>query len=380
MKKNIIIIVGIFALLFGARFFMDMRFAKMAQRPHGATVVEITTPRYIQMKNTKDAIGRVEAKYTANILSRVPGYLQDKFFKEGDRVSKGQLLFKIQPSDFIVAVNQAKANVNNTKANFVAAEKNLKRVFELVEKDYISKSQYDNALAERDSLKAGLDGQKALLDKANLDLSYTSITSPINGRIGAVNINKGNYINLNSGVLATIVSLDPIYVSFNVNPEDYISTKQNNDKILIELKLPNGTVYEEPGVIDFHDNVIDQTTGTVKLRAVFKNSKNILLPGQFADVKMISQKTRKKLIIPQESIIVNPGGKFVYVVDKENTAKIRAVKTGIQINEDIVIEEGLEINDKIIVKGLQKIRPDSKVEITAPKQEVKEKKEGQSDV
>lgn len=383
MKKGLIIFTSISLALIGFRFFGNMQMSAKSHRPNQAPSVEVQMPKRVDIINKKEVIGRVEAKYTTNIITRVSGYLQDRYFKEGDVVKKGQLLFKIQPNDFIVNVNQAKANLENTNSALIAAEKNLSRISELIKNDYISKSEYDNALANRDSLKASLQAQKALLDKANLNLSYTSIKAPISGKIGKVLINKGNYIDRSSGTLATIVSVDPIYVSFNINSDEYLLAKQQNSDTfnLVELVLPNNEIYEEQGIVDFSDNNIDETTGTIKLRATFKNPKGLLLPGQFVNLKVVSNKAEPKLLIPQDAIIVNPGGKFVYVVDAENTAKMRPVKIGIQQDNNIVIEQGLSPEDRVITNGVLKVRPEVKVNIITPKTEEKDaSKEAKQDV
>lgn len=381
-KKVLVSIFIVFVLLLVGRFYFNSHMMKMRMmRMAGMKMsVEVKNPIEIDYLEKKEYAARTEAKHTVNLIARVSGYLGERCFKEGDFVTKGQLLFKIKPQDFVVAVNQAKANMNRTQASLVASEKNLKRVSELVEKDFISKSQFDDALAQRDSLKASLEGDKALLQQAKLNLGYTNIYAPVSGKIGKIFITEGNFIDRASGSLATIVSLDPIYVSFNIDSQEYLSSKFNKN-MLVELILPDGSIYPTKGKIDFLNNQIDQTTGTVTLRATFKNNDKLLLPGQFLNVNVYSKKTIKKLAIPQEAVMENPAGKFVMVVNKESKVKVKPIITGKQQNGLLIVNEGLTKDDKVIIKGLQKIMPEMPVDIAKPKTQAESqnnKQEGDS--
>ena len=318
---------------------------------------------------TFEAPGRIVSKYQVKVLARISGYLKESMFKEGDYVKAGQVLFKIEPDEFNNAAQMADANVKNIQARLTYAEKQLQRAEELIKNDYISRAQYDEMLANRDSLRAELASAKASNSDKQRILGYTDVKSPVDGRVGLITVTLGNYVNSTSGALTTINSMNPIYVTFPMDTWDFATLKQTdkgNDKNRkVELYFSSGMKYELDGTQDFHDNKVDEATGTVTMRATFDNPDNILLHGEFVNVKLYSNNTVKVPVVPQVAIQENQAGKYVYKVDENNIANLVYIKTGIQKGENWVVTEGLKVGDRVVVDGLQKVMPGAPItEIT----------------
>ncbi len=370
MKKNIIIIVAIIigAILFryGSTIFDKITQGKAAKNKPAPSVT-VETVQNADIIRSFEAPGRVVSKYQVNVLARISGYLQKSFFKEGDFVKAGQTLFLIEPTEYQNASNVAKADVANTKAQLAYAEKQLARAAELVKKDYIAKAQYDNLLAQRDSLKAQLASAQARYNDSNRNLSYTLVKAPVDGRVGIISVTVGNYVSPTSGALTTLNSTNPIYVTFPIDSTDYAqlsnADKANNKNRKVELYFPNGIKYEFDGKQDFQDNKIDQSTGTVTMRATFENPNNSLLHGEFVTVKLYSNNQVKTPIVPQTAVLENQAGKYVYKINDEELPELVYIKTGEQSGKNWTIKEGLKAGDRIITDGLQKVTPGKPVTI-----------------
>lgn len=370
MKKNIIIIIAIIiaAVLFryGFNVYDNIRQGRMSKNKKApeVTVTEIHNKEIIR---SFEAPGRVVSKYQVNVLARISGYLQKSYFKEGDFVKAGQTLFLIEPQEFSNAADVAKADVENTRAQLVYAEKQLARAKELVAKDYIAKSQYDNLLAQRDSLKAQLASAEARYNDTNRSLGYTHVKAPVEGRIGIITVTLGNYVTPSSGPLTTINSTDPIYVTFPLDSADFnaLSNADGADhkNRKTEIYFSNGQKYPFNGEQDFHDNKIDQSTGTVTMRATFQNPNNQLLHGEFVTVKLYSNNPVETPVVPQTAVQENQAGKYVYRIDEQNLPQLVYIKIGGQTGTDWIVEEGLKAGDRIVIDGLQKVVPGQPVTI-----------------
>ena len=370
MKKNIIIIIAIIiaAVLFryGFNVYDNIRQGRMSKNKKApeVTVTEIHNKEIIR---SFEAPGRVVSKYQVNVLARISGYLQKSYFKEGDFVKAGQTLFLIEPQEFSNAANVAKADVENTRAQLVYAEKQLARAKELVAKDYIAKSQYDNLLAQRDSLKAQLASAEARYNDTNRSLGYTHVKAPVEGRIGIITVTLGNYVTPSSGPLTTINSTDPIYVTFPLDSADFnaLSNADGADhkNRKTEIYFSNGQKYPFNGEQDFHDNKIDQSTGTVTMRATFQNPNNQLLHGEFVTVKLYSNNPVETPVVPQTAVQENQAGKYVYRIDEQNLPQLVYIKIGGQTGTAWIVEEGLKAGDRIVIDGLQKVVPGQPVTI-----------------
>ena len=329
-------------------------------------VVQVSKPIMKDIQPTFDTTGRIEANLSVDIIARVNGWLQKKYFEEGDRVTKGQKLFLIEPDEYILASKNARATVNENSAVYKNSQIDLQRAEQLLKDDLVSREYYDNALTQRNRNRAALDGAIAQMQQANLNLSYTNITSPMNGRIGKVNISVGNYVTPSSGVIAQIYSTNPMKVIFPLNSGDFIELKKyyiaaseedRNDEnaLSVLLGLADGTQYEIEGKIEFVDNKIDESTGTVTLRAIFENPDELLVPGDYVKVTIRINKPYKVMMIPQSATKTDVGtGYYVWVV-KDGKAVKKDIKVNQNIDNNWIVESGLDENDEVVVKGIQDI-------------------------
>lgn len=370
MKKNIIILVLIVvaALLFRYGFSVyDRVMQTKAMRNKKAPEVTVADIQEAEIIRSFEAPGRVVSKYQVNVMARIAGYLQKSYFKEGDFVKAGQTLFQIEPQEFSNASNVAKADVENTRAQLVYAEKQLARAKELVAKDYIAKSQYDNLLAQRDALRAQLASAQARYNDSNRNLGYTHVKAPVDGRIGIITVTLGNYVSPSSGALTTINSTNPIYVTFPLDSADFdalsMADGSNNINRKTEIYFSNGQKYPLNGVQDFHDNKIDQTTGTVTMRATFQNPNNQLLHGEFVTVKLYSNNPVKTPVVPQTAVQENQAGKYVYKIDDKGLPQLTYIKIGAQNGTSWIVNEGLKAGDRVVIDGIQKVVPGQPVTI-----------------
>lgn len=378
MKKNIIIVLIIVLAAIFLRYISGIvgeyiSTKKMRMQPAPSVQVEPIGER--EIIKSFQAPGRVTSKYQVNVLARISGYLQKSYFKEGDYVKQGQVLFQIEPNEFINTANIAKANVANTKAQLEYAEKQLARASELVKKDYIAKAQYDQILSQRDALRAQLASAQAAYQDSQRNYGYTMVKSPVNGRVGIITVTVGNYVSPSSGPLTTINSTDPIYVTFPLDSNDFDALAkadmENYKNRKVELYFNNGEKYELDGVQDFLDNKIDQSTGTVTLRATFKNPNNRLLHGEFVTIKLYSNNKVKVPVVHQAAVQENQAGKYVYKMDKDDLPQLTYIKVGQQTGDYWVVTEGLEAGDRVITDGLQKVTPGHPVTIVTPEEMAK---------
>lgn len=372
----VLIVLALIAFQQVKAVFESQMIAKMRMAPVEVSIGTVTED---DISTITKSSGRVVACKIVNVVSRVNGWLQTKYFQEGSIVKKGQLLYKIEPNEYQNAVNQASAAVRESQAQLINYEKSLRRAKELVKQDFVSKSYYDDALAKRDSTKAMLDVNRANLAQARLNLSYTNIYSPIDGKVGDIFISEGNLVNTSSGTLVRILSIDPIYVSFTMKSEDYLSyiksytgKNENVDKlsfIIPQIIMSDGTTYDEKGEIDFVDNEVDINSGTISLRATFSNKKRLLVPGDFVTVKTTSKYKQHVALLPQDAVIETSKGSFVYVVDEDNKAQLKQFQKAGQYNGNWIVIDGLKAGDKFISTNLQKLKPGSKVKIIENKSE-----------
>lgn len=252
---------------------------KQAMRMPKEVVVD--NPHMEQVNVSAESTGRVEAQYSIDVIARVSGFLLKKYFKEGDFVKKGQLLFQIDPREYQLSVNNSRAAVNQYQALYTNAQQEWHRANALVKEDLISRSDVDSSLAARNQNRALLDSANQQLELAKVNLSYTSIRSPIDGRIGKVNITEGNYVTATSGSLVNVASVSPVYVSFSLKGDDFVKLLKASDKfkdVEVKLQFGDGSWYDKVGTVNFVDNKIDKDSGSVQMRATFDNEKGGLFP------------------------------------------------------------------------------------------------------
>lgn len=370
MKKKILFIIIIVLVLISIRFAVSMFSSYMKQKARSNYVPPLVSVEGVKQENviqSFEAPGRVVSKYQVSIMARVSGYLQKSYFKEGDYVKAGETLFLIEPDEYKNATNSAGANIQNIKAQLDFANKQLARAEELVKQDYISKAKYDEILANRNSLKAQYSAAELNYKDNKRNLNYTTVKAPVDGRIGFIDVTVGNYVTPSSGSLTTINSTNPIYVTFPLSSEDYsaISSldKNANTKRKVELYFSNGVKYNYLGVQDFFDNKVDQTTGTVTMRATFQNPTNKLLHGEFVTVKIFANSPISVPIVPITAVQENQEGKYVYKLDSKNLPQLTYIKVQGQTGSNWIVKDGLNKGDKIITEGLLKVTPGAEVKI-----------------
>ena len=385
MKKKIIIVVLAVLLAIATRFIMSVAGSYMKKnsaknRPAPNVVVDTISEQ--DVIQSFDAPGRVVSKYQVSVMARISGYLQKSYFKEGDYVKAGETLFLIEPVEYQNAASVAGANIQNIRAQLAYANKQLARAEELVKQDYIAKSRYDEILANRDALQAQLKAAQSNFNDTNRNLSYTRVKAPVDGRIGIIDVTVGNYVTPSSGSLTTINSTNPIYVTFPLSSEDYASIssidENANAKRRVELYFQNGDKYNQDGVQDFLDNKVDQSTGTVTMRATFQNKDNKLLHGEFVNVKLYANHPVKVPVVPIVAVQENQEGKYVYTIDEIGMPKLTYIKVQGQSGDNWIVKDGLKAGDRVIVDGILKVTPGTPVKIVS-KEEMAKLNEVKSD-
>ena len=364
----LVFILGAIGFRQGMGFYQGMKQAEDQKKPKE---VQTINPLTVNVYTESDSAGRVEAKYSVDIVARINGWLQKSYFEEGDKVKKGQPLFLIEPDQYQNLVNTAAANVRQAQAAVTNAEKELVRAQELVKSDYVSKSYYDQALATRDSSRAALDAAKAQLADAKLNLSYTKIVSPVDGKIGKIIITEGNLVNTATGPIARVVSTSPIYILFNLKSSEFLKLKKNDTSddfanMEVKLQLADGTNFDEVGKIEYVGNEVNPTTGTIDLRATFENANELLVPGDFVSVLVKSTVPRETLAVPQSAALNDAQGYYVWTIEDGNKAVRKNIKVSQEVDKNWVVEEGLEATDNIVAKGVQSIRMPGQVVNATP--------------
>ncbi|HEY1980770.1 MAG TPA: efflux RND transporter periplasmic adaptor subunit [Xanthobacteraceae bacterium] len=326
--------------------------------------VSVTPVASRQVTATGEFVGRVVAIDKVDIVARVPGFIEERNFTEGQNVKKGDLLFGIEQDTYKAAVDQQAANLAKAKATEVNANFQLQRGQELVRNQNIPQSTVDQRAADEQSAQADVMQAQALLEQAKINLGYTEIRSPIEGRIGIARFTVGNLVGPSSGSLATIVSQDPIYVTFPASEADIIEYRRRvaesadkNPHVTIHIKLPNGIIYQHPGLTNFLDAQVQTDTDTVLVRAQLPNPEGMLIPGGVVGVVVDRGKPGSSLVVPQAAILLDQAGNYVMVVDDANKVEQRRITTGVEVGRDIVVASGLKEGERVIVEGLQKVHP-----------------------
>jgi membrane fusion protein (multidrug efflux system) len=316
-------------------------------------------------------VGRIKAVDTVEVRARVEGFLDKVLFREGQVVKTGDLLYQIEKIQFQAQVDQAKANLTAAEATTVNAQLQYSRNAELVKHSFSTQSLVDQQKADLDSARAKVMQMRAALTQAEVNLGYTDIRSPIDGRIGRTTYTVGNLVNPASGILATIVSQDPIYVLFPVSVRDLEAIRAarhesngNLAKIEIRIRLSTGQDYPEHGVWNLTDPQVDQQTDTVIMRGLIPNSRGELIDGQFVTAVIRERREEPRLVIPQAALQVDQSGYYTLVVDSRHMVEQRRVQTGPDLDTDVVITAGLHEGEKVITEGVQKVRPGQIVQET----------------
>ncbi len=319
--------------------------------------------------------GQFAAVEYVELRARVSGYLTEIHFKDGQQVAKGDLLFVIDPRPFEADLAQAMANLERDKALLLRANQDLKRYAELAKKDFATRQQYDNARAVADGAAATVKADQAMVAQAQLNLDFTHITAPVGGRIGGHQVSVGNLVIGSSAptttLLTTIVSLDPIHFVFDISEADQLVYQRRvaagqvrsarDSAVPIEARLVDEKNWSHNGQIDFVDNQINPGAGTLRLRAVFPNPSQLLIPGQFAQARAPISEPHMALLVPDSAIVTDQSRKLLMIVTESGAVEPRQVTLGPTTDGLRIIRNGVTANDKIIIDGLMRVRPGAKV-------------------
>jgi membrane fusion protein (multidrug efflux system) len=306
-------------------------------------------------------VGTLDGLVNATIRAQVTGYLIKQNYKEGDLVKKGQVLFEIDPRPFQAALDQAQASLAQAEARHTTARANLGRIRPLAQKNAVSQKDLDDAIGAEESSRASVLAAKASVDKAQLDLGFTKIISPVDGIAGIAKAQIGNLVGPGSAEELTAVStIDPIKCYVSLSEQEYLRAGEKKagqaGKVPLELILSDGTTYPYKGEVAFADRQVDLRTGTIRVAALFRNPQNLLRPGMFGRVRAQMEVRKGALLIPQRAVSDVQGKFLVAVVGPGNKVSIKPVKVGENFGQLRVINEGLQAGEKVVAEGIQKVR------------------------
>jgi membrane fusion protein (multidrug efflux system) len=352
----------------------DSKPPAQAQGPAPAvTVVKIATE---EVRPISTFTGRIEAKDKIDLRARVDGFLEKRLFTEGADVKEGDLLFVIEQGMYKAAVEEAKGGLARAEAALKLADLEVQRQQELVTRNVAAQAKLDEVTAKQGEARGDVLGQKAALERAQLQLGYTEIRAPLSGRIGRASMSVGNYVSAQSTTaLATIVSQDPIYVSFPITQREILAVRKSRPDgttgggaaWVIYVQLADGSRYAQPGTIDFLDVTVNQGTDTVQVRAVFPNPNRILVDGQLVTVLVEGSTGESLLLVPQQALQLDQAGSYVLVVDKDSKIQVRRIERGEDRGGRTIVRKGLEPGESVVIEGIQRVRPGQVVQPTETK-------------
>lgn len=368
MKKKLILAMLLTGCVFSQTY---------AQGPPGGKmpppVVTVVTVESKTVPVTYEYVGMTQASKTVEVRARVQGFLESRDFQEGAYLEEGTELFSIDPRSFEADREIAASQVEQAEARLKLAEQEVKRLQSVTQPGAITQSDLDQKIAEQLGASAALRLAQAQLAKADLELSYTKVEAPLTGYVNKALKEVGSLVDAGQNSLLTIMQqVDPLYVSFKVTETDFLTWKHDEkagllkrtddeEDMEVEITLLDGTPFMNKGILDFENIDLDPKTGTVELRATFKNAERTLKPGQFVKVLVNGWERPDSLVVPQRSVGQSPRGAYVYVVDAENKVESRPVTTGAWSGQDWVILDGLKEGERVIRDGLTKVRPGAEV-------------------
>ena len=312
------------------------------------------------------AIGAVEAYSNVSVKTQITGELTSVFFKEGDDVRKGQLLFTLDRRQAEAAIRRAEGVLARDTAQAENARAQARRYEALFKAGVASKEQYDQILSAADAMAAALRADRGALEDAKVQATYFTIYSPLNGRTGSLLVHRGNQVKANDvPALVTINQVQPIYATFTV-PEQFLPklrARMKGGRLSVEALAANDTAPPVHGVLSFIDNGVDQTTGTIKLKAEFTNADRRLWPGQFVNVIVTLGSENNAIVVPSQAVQVGQMGQYVYVIKPDMTAEARVVTPGVTNGGVTVIKKGIEVGERVVIDGQLRLAPGSPVEI-----------------
>lgn len=337
-----------------------------------APEVGVVTLKAEPLKISTELPGRTSAYRVAEVRPQVSGIILKRNFIEGSDVKAGQSLYQIDPATYQAAYDSAKGDLVQAEANARIAQLTVKRYKPLLGTKYISQQDYDTAVATAAQNDAAVQVAKANVETARINLAYTKVTSPISGRIGKSSVTEGALVqSAQTTALATVQQLDPMYVDVTQSSEDFMrlrselesgQLKQNDGKANVTLLMQNGSSYAQPGTLEFSDVTVDETTGSITLRAIFPNPNHVLLPGMFVRARLDEGTNPSALLIPQQAVTRTPTGQAtVMVVGADNKVESRTVTATQAIGDKWLVTDGVKAGERVISTGLQRAKPGAQV-------------------
>ena len=339
-----------------------------AQAPAGAGMpampVSVIELQATSVPISAEAVAQTEGAKEVEIRPRVGGILLKKLFEEGAPIKAGQAMFLIDPVPFQIALSNAKAQLEQQKSRVEQTQREAQRLQGLLTTQSISQREADNAGSDNSLARAGLAQYEASVREAELNLSYTTVISPISGIAGRFEFSEGALVSPNTSLLTTVSQITPIWVRFSLSDNEFAQLggrlTQANVKA-VALILPDGQEYASKGKLNFAASSIDPQLGTQQLRATFDNADKALLPGQFVRVRVTTGQKDGVFVVPQTSVLTNDQGKFVYVANDKNEATVKPIVVGNWVGKDWVVLSGLDVGEKVIVDNIIKLRPGASV-------------------
>lgn len=332
-------------------------------------IVIVEKPSKEDVQIFGEYVGRIRAASYVEIHARVEGYLEKMLFEEGKRVKQGDPLFMINPAQYKARVEKAKAQLKKDEAQAAKARRDVERLTPLYEQHAASQLDLDNAIAALENAEANIAMSKADLDQAQLELSYTVVTSPLSGYISERFVDIGTLVGPGAkSKLAAVVKSDTVLVDFKMTALDYLRAERRNVKFgeqdttrswqpTVSVTLADNSEYPVKGIVDFADPLVDPQTGTFGVRAELANPNQKLLPGQFTRVKLLLDVRERSIVVPRKALSIEKGGAFIYVIRRDDTAEKRFVQTGPEIGNKVVVERGLGENERVVIEGYHKLVP-----------------------
>lgn len=374
-KKIVQWAVAMSLIIATSYYFLHKNGKNQTTQQMGIPTVTIAKPVLQEITEWDEYTGRFEATEQIEVRARVGGYLESVHFKDGSLVKKGDLLFVIDPRPYAAALNQALADVTVAETKLDYATKEFNRNANLVKSGSISQGTFDEKKQQQRQTTAEVEAAKAAAERARLELEFTQVKSPVNGRISRKLISEGNLItggNAESTLLTTIVSLDPIYFYFDVDEQNFLkyarlyqkgtglNTRADNPVFVALMDEKN---FAHRGHSDFVDNRIDTSTGTLRARAIFENPDLLLLPGLFGRIQIMGTSTHQGILIPDEAVLTDLSRKYVYIVDQNGKVSTKDITLGPIIDNLRVVHSGLQGDEWIVIKGIQRAKDKGTVNV-----------------
>lgn len=344
---------------------------------HPIVMVEHPTREDVEVHG--QYVGQLTAKKKVEVRARVDGFLEEMLFKEGKLVKEGDVLFKIDATQYQARTNRAKAQLEQAKAAAAKAERDVARLKPLYEQNAASQLDLDNAMAMLDKEKANIMMYEAELQQAQLELSFTYVRSPLSGYIGERQVDIGTLVGSSgASLLTSVYQTDTVFVHFHMTALDYLKSKKRNVDLTnadttkstfqptVVVTRADRTEYPLKGIVDFANPQVDAQTGTFTLRAEIPNPNRELLPGQFTKVKVLLNVIEDAIVVPKKAIIIEKGGEFVFVMRSDSIVEKRYIQSGDELKTSVVVQRGLLAQEYIVTEGFQKIQHGLKIMPTAP--------------